>query len=1327
MRQYYNREYEAKPPSPTSRNYSPYPSSSKRYSNTPSYRNDYSRSQHYSADLSEPVPSLDVTDNTSSSSYELSGERKNKAMSDIGSPDCVAGLNVRNLANRYGNIGVASQRSWSVTRSPTKIYRSPNRQGSNSEGSNHVETVNHASVIEKQKVIRTTKPLSGSPIGSNHKNSLVKSESKSENNDEFQGQNFRNGLSRQMRNNLGSNNDAVFQSATPLSTFYDSSDNNTVESSVKNESKRSQYLQSVKWNQPNVRSKSPVVVSKTSPAGRGNHQASDTIVQPSRDPKAVKQCDKEKANANNLSSGKNKGLSIGDEEESSKDTMGNIKIGTNKENIALEDDDDDEENRSVLQKAQFWRNQFTNTNNQKISTSRSRSRSKPKRLSPSRNPQDLDRNQAIEMQESNLVVDNKLCSSPDGKSDRYFSSINTASNYHFSRHIGYMQTKSRPQQLKDSPKTPKAGNTHVMVAAKRNTDVEEESKDQSKVPAPSSLSNRTPKTINDDNEAKNLFVRPDSNTAMNNNKGARDSQNNNLHHNLQSHHKLRNENDVKDSVKRSTSRQRTRLSSRYGTNENNNVTISKTFSQEEDVYTQFDDNPFSARNNAAHLDNNQMQLAPATRNRTKHAFQVNAVAQQQSETSKNIEMTTKGKISSSPNPFHENIRKFNTGKELSLPSPKAQVVEAIKCKKEKQNFQIPQFEKGNKLSGTQDTEGYRLKWSEIQKENTKLDKRDQTLEPMKLDSHMEGEDGTLADYSLTLSVSEAKALLWDTNEKLIPQCSPPVKDPHIPDNRHMFKDSFKESNDPLKTPFKSKLFTRAAEAAQTIHKTYSMDAGHQSSNPSNASPYIRHASSFSPNSRNEKRFNHQNRVITDSRLNRHQSIEEHPRLPRHSNPQSGSHMNILPKDNQGIPNKQETYEVKSKSHMTSNRPTNEGNDNRMYSKSQRQSNASSIAKLVEKLAAVKRDNPSAALRAIDSILHSERMGLGIIQEDELLSNSQQENIPQSHQDENDDIVDIPADEDGEDEILSEKEDGSSCDSDYDSDESSVSAITDPTYQSFFGDTSSVISYSTVSRNGKKRQFSYHVAKEKGISQLHLPCPAARGSSSLHRNRKNNGMRQSSTIHQKNSTLDDSFQSDGHDSSTKMVSPPIVARKISENSQANQTQYASIMSSISASSKLIHGGGRSKNNRGLLQAISTWDENSNEDSTEEPGTNKISSGKAPASPGCSERIKKIASTINSNKDTNESEQLKRRFMFPAQQALHNKRAPKVPPLQHQNEEYVNDQKRRSATELPANVASAFDDVNISFGSENIFSPEDEPSFLSPLAKKFSKVQKIYNYQ
>ena len=43
--------------------------------------------------------------------------------------------------------------------------------------------------------------------------------------------------------------------------------------------------------------------------------------------------------------------------------MGNINIGTNKENITLEDDDDDEENRSVLQKAQFWRSQFTNTNN----------------------------------------------------------------------------------------------------------------------------------------------------------------------------------------------------------------------------------------------------------------------------------------------------------------------------------------------------------------------------------------------------------------------------------------------------------------------------------------------------------------------------------------------------------------------------------------------------------------------------------------------------------------------------------------------------------------------------------------------------------------------------------------------------------------------------------------------------------------------------------------------------------------------------------------------------------------------------------------------------
>ena len=49
------------------------------------------------------------------------------------------------------------------------------------------------------------------------------------------------------------------------------------------------------------------------------------------------------------------------------------------------------------------------------------------------------------------------------------------------------------------------------------------------------------------------------------------------------------------------------------------------------------------------------------------------------------------------------------------------------------------------------------------------------------------------------------------------------------------------------------------------------------------------------------------------------------------------------------------------------------------------------------------------------------------------------------------------------------------------------------------------------------------------------------------------------------------------------------------------------------------------------------------------------------------------------------------------------------------------------ELPDNIASAFDDVNVSFGSQNIFSvtKDEQLQFLSPLAKKFSKVEQIYN--
>ena len=166
--------------------------------------------------------------------------------------------------------------------------------------------------------------------------------------------------------------------------------------------------------------------------------------------------------------------------------------------------------------------------------------------------------------------------------------------------------------------------------------------------------------------------------------------------------------------------------------------------------------------------------------------------------------------------------------------------------------------------------------------------------------------------------------------------------------------------------------------------------------------------------------------------------------------------------------------------------------------------------------------------------------------------------------------------------------------------------------------------------------------------------------------------------QDSKALDTSFKSHSNETSTTMMSPPNVNRKTTQHSSHHYKTESGVMKSKHVSQT----------------SSPTRKENQYTDSGNYRQQNQIAG-------------------ISSDS---------KRYMHPFRKSDSERNVPNIGCL---NDDDRKDKLSRNKTrddkegaELPANVTSAFNDVNISFGSENVFhleTNEREFSFLSPLAK------------
>jgi len=654
------------------------------------------------------------------------------------------------------------------------------------------------------------------------------------------------------------------------------------------------------------------------------------------------------------------------------------------------------------------------------------------------------------------------------------------------------------------------------------------------------------------------------------------------------------------------------------------------------------------------------------------------------------------------------------------------------------------------------------------------------------------EDSILADNSLSLSVSEAKRRLWDTNERL--QTRQKV-------NTTKNLDDTIDLSENKTTEFNKKYF-RAAEAIKSksplspkhmnqpsIQKNNAVESHTTQHQKSQGQVVDHNHMEISKQEANRTsmatRMQTQN---TSSDLNTYEYREQRGRQA-YQNTSSHLHRNLNQEsdekhkiNNARLCGRQGTKPVNSsKSRLMEKSPKSEKqnhSESSPLSQGDRtdesgSGNNTSIAELVAKLASVKRDDPSVALKVIDSILQSESRELGRIEEGRDMTKEEQgrgitsfkHNVHDAHRIDSSQMHGVR---------VSDEEFSSEYESD--SDDSTVSNITDPTYQSGFGDTSSMISYSTMSRSGKKKQIIHVKAKERGMRRSLSPRTSRRSSflHSIRSNTQGHGHSYSTKDTNPPSQRDlsrvatetnsrglrdnnhgKSFKSDENNNFDRMESPPLVERKMNSLEKSDmglnvKYKYSGKGSPSSPSkchspSKRTFGGGTSTQNTRLLSVVNNWDDESDESDIEESSTKRTIKTQF-STPSSSGRVRRSTS-----KKTSPSEQIRKlaratkncvhRATGETNEAIENpvsRRRYLYPPVElssseNQGDRFVerhdlnNSEAFGYERELPPEIASAFDDVNISFGSQNeSSSPRITTDFNHvDLTRKISRVEEIYD--
>ncbi len=276
----------------------------------------------------------------------------------------------------------------------------------------------------------------------------------------------------------------------------------------------------------------------------------------------------------------------------------------------------------------------------------------------------------------------------------------------------------------------------------------------------------------------------------------------------------------------------------------------------------------------------------------------------------------------------------------------------------------------------------------------------------------------------------------------------------------------------------------------------------------------------------------------------------------------------------------------------------------------------SVQQLLAKLRSVQRDDPNTALEKIDSIIESESNSM---EHDEGKADA----INESNEFPSEQPVEI-------DQNTVSDESGSS---EYDSDDSTVSSITNPTYMSGFGDS---FSYS------RRQQFSQLVAKD---GRLSPPYHSTRPSSFLTKPRQNDEgkartpelpprqPRQSS----RNTTPLKGNHSTPNDPKARSVKSSV--RPLAKSRNKTKPQLKSSISHPGSQPrshdsdyikpkspiKSFAAKGNSINNRGLLNKFNTWGEDSSQEG-EEVNAYDDHGGQSNVGSPSSERLKRLAEKI-----------------------------------------------------------------------------------------------------
>ena len=283
----------------------------------------------------------------------------------------------------------------------------------------------------------------------------------------------------------------------------------------------------------------------------------------------------------------------------------------------------------------------------------------------------------------------------------------------------------------------------------------------------------------------------------------------------------------------------------------------------------------------------------------------------------------------------------------------------------------------------------------------------------------------------------------------------------------------------------------------------------------------------------------------------------------------------------------------------------------------------SVRTLLAKLSSVQRDNPNTALEVIDSIIENER-----------------NSIEDSNEFPSASIESFAGDED----LMSVDSDSS----EYDSDDSTVSSITNPTYMSGFGG------------HSRRQQFSKLVARD---GRLSPPYNSKRPSAFLTKSRKNGKARSSelpprqphlgSRTAKPQEGMQDaadaqtSRKATNHSARSVLEAPKQMLQKNTVAPAVGSPVRSKDLKSVQPISpvKSFTAKGSSTNNKGLLNKFKDWDEDSSEEMAEMVDLYETSDQNdlgSPNSPG--ERLKRLAKTLK-NDETSLHFNKTRRFLYP----------------------------------------------------------------------------------